>query len=336
MPCMPNKRGTCGQWHEVRFRGDVRDHILTKRIKPMITGYLPLLKAPDDKSSDWYKEFHNLYYLSQLTNMLLLSYVDSFYELYSKEAILNEKHDYLVLNEIVTIGQDDTMVIVDEDEVKSIEVEDFLEDIIENKFRAHAEMMSVHFAMIGLELEGSLDKKTEVNIKDLLKSTNAKNWYGVVKGFLNIWEFLFLYSIIETTVKKHLNLTGQVHEENLLKLIFEKYPTLMAKVEEEISVDSHAITDLWVLYTGFRNIYSHSHGIITKYAKSSLAGKLQNFKDSFNVKGIHNVLVEADKLFQNDMLVKDKFYLLQDIELNIFRNFIIALVENLEKVNISS
>jgi hypothetical protein len=166
-----------------------------------------------------------------------------------------------------------------------------------------------------------------------MKSTNAKNWYGVVKGFLNIWEFLFLYSIIETTIKKLLNFTGQVQEENLLKLIFEQHPTLITKLENELSLTSEEINNLWILYTGFRNIYSHSHGIITQYAKSSLGGKLQKFRDSSSFRGINHILVDVEKLFQNNNLVKDKFYLLQDTELNLFRNLIITFVENLEEVS---
>jgi hypothetical protein len=46
----------------------------------MLTAYNPTLKAPSDKSSDWYNDFHNIFYLSQLTGVLLLSYLEKFIE----------------------------------------------------------------------------------------------------------------------------------------------------------------------------------------------------------------------------------------------------------------
>ena len=53
----------------------------------MITSYLPTLNKPSKKSADWYVRFHQMYYLSQLTGLTLLSYMDSFIEMNSKAII---------------------------------------------------------------------------------------------------------------------------------------------------------------------------------------------------------------------------------------------------------
>jgi len=54
----------------------------------MFSSYLPSLKKPSDTSSKHYKDFHNIFYLSQITNLTLISYMDSFIEFFSKEEIL--------------------------------------------------------------------------------------------------------------------------------------------------------------------------------------------------------------------------------------------------------
>ncbi|MBF0410412.1 MAG: hypothetical protein HQM10_23905 [Candidatus Riflebacteria bacterium] len=300
----------------------------------MLAGYTPILRAPSEKSSEWYKEFHNIYYLSQLTNILLLSYVDSFIEIVSKQTILKEKKEFLVKNKTISIDNNNGIDILTElksDEIKSIDIENFLDQIIEKIFKENMQKSYVCLTAMGLSLENDLNKDIRINIKDLLSTTSAKNWYEVIKCFLNVWEFLFLYSIIETTIKKILSISGQTKEEELLEVIMKKYPLLRIKLESELSLNEQAMIDLWKLYTEFRNIYSHSHGIITQMAKSNIGGKLDKFKKGLDDRS-NNFLIDTDKIFQNNLLVQNKFYLIKDVELNIYRNFIIAFIEKLDEI----
>ena len=299
----------------------------------MLTAYIPILKAPSDKSSAWYKDFHNIFYLSQLTGVLLLSYLESFIEYFSKDKLIKEKKDYLLKHKIISYSDENNIVSINkEDEFKSLVIEDFLNIIIEEHFKKHFEKMATYSTAIGIKPNDDLNKNINIDLEELLKTTNAKNWYAVIKGFLNIWEFLFLYSISETTFKKILNITGKTREEDLINNIINNFPLLKSILVDKIPISLDAINYLWILYTEFRNIYSHSHGIITHTAKSNIGGKLQNFRKSFNLDTLEECWIDIDKIFKNNLLKKDKFYLLQDIELNIFRNFIIAFMESLDEV----
>lgn len=299
----------------------------------MVVGYLPILRAPSAKSSSWYREFHNIYYLSQTSTLVLQSYVDSFITMFSESTIIEEKTEYLLKQRIVSISEEDGTTILTkhkEDEFKSIDVEDFLSQIIERRFNKGFDTYKVLLNTIGLQVKGPR-KRVKIDITELLKTTNANNWYALLKGFLNIWEFLFLYGIVETTLKKILNLCGQTREEDLIKNIIAKHPAIESKLEKQLSVKRNAIDDLWKLFTEFRNIYSHSHGIMTRHAKSKLNGKLSQFRSSFEPNDIvAEALADVNKLFQNQSMPEGKFYLMKDDELNLFRNFVIALMETLD------
>lgn len=69
----------------------------------MFSSYLPTLKKPSNNSSNHYKNFHNIFYLSQITNLTLISYMDSFIEFFSKEQILLVKKDELIKKRIISI-----------------------------------------------------------------------------------------------------------------------------------------------------------------------------------------------------------------------------------------
>jgi len=305
----------------------------------MLTPYIPILRAPSDNSPTWYKDFHNIFYLSQLTGVLLLSYLETFFEKISKNIILEVKRDYLLKHKIISCDYDEENEIIyinKEDELKSLDIEDFLNSIIKEHFEKHFEKMRIYLTAIGIKPNDDLNKNINIDLKELLKTTNAKNWYKVIKGFLNIWEFLFLYSISETTFKKILDITGPTREESLIQNIIDKFKhkQLESILVKKIPISLGAINHLWILYTEFRNIYSHSHGIITQRARSNIGGKLENFRNSFDPIALGEFWIDITKIFENNLLKKDKIYLLQDIELNIFRNFIIAFMESLEEIHV--
>ena len=67
----------------------------------MLTAYMPTLRKPFNNSTDWYKNFYNIYYLSQVTNLTLLSYIESFIELH-KNSIIDIKHDEFLKRKIIS------------------------------------------------------------------------------------------------------------------------------------------------------------------------------------------------------------------------------------------
>ena len=302
----------------------------------MLTTYLPVLRAPTAMSLDWYKEFHNIYYLSQITNMVLLSYMDTFIELNSKAVIFDEKMDYLVKKGIVSATDEDgknVITILNEDAFRSIDIEDVVAQIINDRLKNAVNDMVMRLAAIGLEFNEVPHKEIAIDINKLRKSTDATNWYGIIKGFLNVWEYLFLYGIVETTMKKLLNKSGIVREEDLMNDIMDKYNPLESLLENNLSLCKDMVISLWTLYTDFRNIYSHSHGIMTQYAKSTICGKLDKVNNDLERHDAVISLTAYANIFQKDSLTINKFYLIKDAELNVFRNLTISLMENLDQIS---
>lgn len=303
----------------------------------MITVYLPTLKKPNIKSTKYYKDFHNIYYLSQITNLTLESYMDSFIEFNSKAIILNVKKDELLKKGIIKIYKIDGMDaidILDECAFKSYDLEDLIPHIIEEKIMKRFDDIKNHLPIFGLSIEGE-NKDIDINIKELLKTTNAKNWYSLIKGFLNIWEFMFLFSNIEMILKQILK-NEEIYTENLLEELLKLHPELTEGLSKNSYLDINGNKNLWKIYTQLRHIYSHYHGILTQENKNKLSGKLNNFKKSLNkIDIMQSIFVDKDKLFKSTNMKKDKFYLLPDAELNIFRNFIIDLMETYDEININ-
>lgn len=302
----------------------------------MITAYLPTLKKPNIKSTKYYKDFHNIYYLSQITNLTLEAYMDSFIESNSKEIILKVKKDELLKKGIIKIYKIDgieAIDILDENAFKSYDLEDFIPQIIENNMMKRFDDIKNYLPMFGISIEGE-NKDIDINIKELLKTTNTKNWYSLIRGFLNIWEFMFLFSNIEMILKQILK-DEEIYTENLLEELLKLYPELTNDLNKKSYLDINGNKNLWKVYTQLRHIYSHYHGILTQETKNKLSGKLNNFKQSLDKMDImQSMFVDTDNLFKSTNMKKDKFYLLPDVELNIFRNFIIDLMETYDEINI--
>lgn len=295
----------------------------------MFQTYAPTLQKPSKESSSWYKNFHNIFYLSQLSNLTILTYVDSLIER-DKGDMVKEFEDELLKKEIIRINKENNAYsITKESEFKSIHISDTINGIIKEVILGNDERIQVLFRAMGLEVADYKD--IEIDLDELINKTTAKNWYEVIRGFLNTWEFLFLYSTVESTFKEILDKTGVVREEELINIIFEEFPTL----EGEIGAERKYISDLWSFYTEFRNIYSHSHGLISNLSKSNIGGKLDKAKQALDRIYPDSVsLIDTGQIFKNHLIVVGKFHFMKDNELNIFRNLITSLMESLDAVSI--
>ena len=306
----------------------------------MITNYMPTLRKPFPDSTDWYKSFYNIFYLSQVTNLTLLSYMDSFIQIYSRQYILESKHEELLKRKIISKNKNSEtndmydFIIHDEEALKSLDLEDFIPQIIEEKIYNNFRQTNDISLCMGLQIDKSLNKDISINLIDLLKTTNSKNWYSLIKGFMNIWEFLFLYSRVENTLKEILKIEGKTTTEKLLQNLYNKYPILEQRLIDNGYLESKGNSNIWILYTEFRHLYSHTHGMITKNGKGRLCSKIHNLKNSLKEMDIlSSAFINIDNIFKSNTLKIGKFYLLQDEELNIFRNFIIILMENLDIID---
>lgn len=301
----------------------------------MIHVYEPSIEAPTDKSPDWYKNYHNIFNICYLTNVLLLSYMKSYIQRFEYDVFLEENKEFLIkegkLIEKDFLGK--VVTVVNDEDVFNLAVKSFLEEIIQNNVLRAGEIKN-HYSVMGVNVGEYFQKNVNVNLNELLKSLPTDNWYLVVTGFLNVWEFMFLFSTIESNLKEILNsrgVQGRLYTNELIQKIGDEYPDVLESMREVHHFSKDVSLDIWILYTEIRNIYAHTHGILNDKNIRDLKKKIKYFRRSYrkSFKEINSVsdlifsdlVNEADELFESSTLISGKFYLIPDNELNIFRNF---------------
>lgn len=301
----------------------------------MIHVYEPSIEAPTDKSPDWYKNYHNIFNICHLTNVLLLSYMKSYIQRFEYDVFLEENKEFL-FKEGKLIEKDffgKVVTVVNEEDVFNLAVKSFLEEIIQNNVLRAGEIKN-HYSVMGVNVGEYFQKNVNVNLDELLKSLPTDNWYLVVTGFLNVWEFMFLFSTIESNLKEILDsrgVQGRLYTNELIQKIGDEYPDVLESMREVHHFSKDVSLDIWILYTEIRNIYAHTHGILNDKNIRDLKKKIKYFRRSYrkSFKEINSVsdlifsdlVNEADELFESSTLINGKFYLIPDNELNIFRNF---------------
>ncbi|ENU1173936.1 hypothetical protein ACFGUY_004423 [Enterobacter kobei] len=301
----------------------------------MIHVYEPSIEAPTDKSPDWYKNYHNIFNICHLTNVLLLSYMKSYIQRFEYDVFLEENKEFLI-KEGKLIEKDffgKVVTVVNEEDVFNLAVKSFLEEIIQNNILRAGEIKN-HYSVMGVNVGEYFQKNVNVNLDELLKSLPTDNWYLVVTGFLNVWEFMFLFSTIESNLKEILDsrgVQGRLYTNELIQKIGDEYPDVLESMREVHHFSKDVSLDIWILYTEIRNIYAHTHGILNDKNIRDLKKKIKYFRRSYrkSFKEINSVsdlifsdlVNEADELFESSTLINGKFYLIPDNELNIFRNF---------------
>lgn len=294
----------------------------------MISAYSPVLKNYSELSPEWYKKFHSIFYMSQLTNQLLLSYLE--------RKIDDDKNDMVdcMLPELIdskVVRNDpstNSIIISKPDELKSLHIRDTIDLIVENVFKNNHDHIRACLAGMQLEVTGYESKDVNINPDSLLDLTASKNWFELLKGLLNVWEFIFLYGAVESALKEILSLEGQVREEELV-----------TKAIDEIDGGLHKenFDRIWRFYTELRNIYVHNHGLINSRIKSNLGGKLEKLKHAvFDLYDEQIMLIDLEDVLKKSKVENGKFYFMQDLELNVFRNSVIDLMEALDKLHVEN
>ena len=218
--------------------------------------------------------------------------------------------------------------INDEKKIYSIAVESFLTEIIED-FKLSANKINSYLMCIGLSAGDYFEKKVEINLEELSESVTIVDWSEIVKGFLNVWEFIFLFSIIESSLKEILG--NRLEASKLITEVETRFPNVLKTLESQHNISVELSKKIWDLYTIIRNIYSHTHGVILEKNIGIIKRKIKAFRKLYNVCFhdpkessdfiLSTLLPESGDLFNLSKIKVGKFYLIEDNELNIFRNF---------------
>lgn len=199
-----------------------------------------------------------------------------------------------------------------------------------------------NLSAIGVAAEGLNVRNVEVDFRTIAQSMGGtENWSTIVKGFLNICEFMFIFSITENALK---DVTGTVKASDLVKVTSNRHPEIYSHLQSSLISKKLAVA-IWDLYYAIRNIYAHSHGVISPKDKEFIREKSNAFVEIYNneihsadaVTGLINNAISGD-VFENildDENIKiGRFFFLGDNELNVFRNFAAEFMNSLSKTGV--
>lgn len=302
----------------------------------MFHGFVPTLEKPNKNSPSWYSTYHSSFYMSQLVNNALLSYVDSFIKLYENEMISTYRED--LLEKGIIKKKSHGFFEIDKNRLYSIEVEACLADVARS-FQLSAKILRDNFSDMGISIGNYLERPAEIDIHEIAKTTDDKCWYDILKGFLNLWEFMFLFSITESTLK---NLADKnTPAAQLATNIIFKYPNVGARIKKHHRISEELCSSMWKVFTSLRNIYAHTHGVISDKDQNHkcLKNRVRKFRAHYNedfhqIKEPNDIIIDelmpkANNLFKEEEMRAGKFYFIPDIELNIFRNLVSELMTSL-------
>jgi hypothetical protein len=281
----------------------------------MLHIYDPTILAPSVNSPQWYKAFHNSFYLSQITNQVLLSAFEASAESLSTRTGI--------------LGSDAKRIKAGATEAVALAISSLKE--------TPGRLKEIAYAMM-VDAGDTFEKSIELDSAELLKSVDVENWFETIKGFLNLWEFLFLYGIAESTLRE----VAQVREgsaNGLINCLLKKYPELEKRLIQEHCLDRSFCHRLWDMLTTIRNVYAHSHGMISNGDIDLIRRNAKLFNKSYKhfIERLSEQSVLAGHISKVDHLYfsdthpsAGRFYILRDVELNIFRNFICKFMAELQ------
>lgn len=281
----------------------------------MLNIYNPTIFAPTTSSPHWYVQFHASYYISQITNNILLSGLDGM----AIEAGSDRKD--LSFDERAVVGAENAVSAV----IAAL--------------HKRPQQIGILLTAMGFEVEGSEEGDVRIEKETLLHATNCDVWLDVLKGFLNIWEFMFLFSAVESTLKRILNKVPDGMG-GLLNAVVKENPNFEHVMRKTHFMDRNMFSTFWELFYRVRNMYAHSHGYLEEADVPLLKRYAADFNKSFE-KYIgrlseHNAVqavmeVQDEGFFPAEGLVVGKFYLMRDVELNLFRNLISQFMFELQR-----
>ncbi len=212
----------------------------------------------------------------------------------------------------------------------------------------HGQLKDYHFKdiyMTSMMLEDNSPQKNEqrglmLDKLFLSMSIDKKSPKFILQSFINLKEFLLLYSIFEGVLKKEF-----IHSKVLPENKYLKEKEIIDYIEKKVFNNKDnfikilaqrsplgGFKDLkvfWNFFTHFRHLFFHAGGYVTlKW--------LQNFKtkkrEIINIVNGFNCEIAADEIIElfNELEIEEgKMFYVTDKFSNIFRNFIVRIMESL-------
>lgn len=310
----------------------------------LIDHYVPTLQAPGPDSPAWYVSFHSSFYMCQLVNNVLLSYMKTSGNA-AQQAIIDLHNEVLLKDGAIRRRADGSFEIIDHERVYSFDVEDFLHQHIED-FAQSARRIKHNLFSMGIEASGYVERCVAVDLPAILKSSGAVHWYAAVKGFLNVWEFLFLFGIAEPTLKQiHSKLAEKAAPTlELVSSLNNRCSGLVQLMENEHGITADLANSIWKLFTSVRNVYAHKHGMIAETDENDILRRADEFRkhyancflspDNPSSWLLSRLIEEPGQFFPKNRFQSGAFFFLQDHELNVFRNFISEYMAGAARLNL--
>lgn len=288
----------------------------------MLNMHIPTIENYSAEHADWYKGFSTAFNLSQLSNYLFLSYLTT--QVSQNEHILENQMEY-------AIGIKDCKNEEERDDLlNSIDILDMLNQIVADfasTDRKHNEMLFYR----GLSIHGYHDKNVKIDLKEILNSTTEKSWNKVIRGLVNVFEFLYLFSVTEDHLKVIVNLDNT---KSVIGRALKDKPGIIEHFETDFKMPRNFIIKLWEFYVEVRNIYAHSFGYINEKDKENLARKREEFIEAYDKLPIDWHLFEHDLMddfFNDEKISVGKMYLISVSEICIFKNFVRIFIPQLSR-----
>lgn len=288
----------------------------------MLNMHIPTIENYSSDHADWYRGFSTAFNLSQLSNYLFLSYLTT--QVSQNTPILEEQPEYIAGVKKCRSSED-----ID-DLLHSIDILDMLNQIITD-FASTGQKHNEILFYRGLSIHGYHDKNVKVDLKEILSSTTEKSWNKVIRGLVNVFEFLYLFSVTEDHLKVIVN------EDNAKAVVgkaLKNKPGIIEHFDVEFKMPRNFIIKLWEFYVEVRNIYAHSFGYINEKDKKCLTKKREEFLEAYENLPMDWHLFDHDMMddfFHDGKIVVGKMYLVSVNEVCIFKNFVRMFIPELSR-----
>lgn len=153
----------------------------------------------------------------------------------------------------------------------------------------------------------------------------------------NFQQIIILYSAFENTIKSDLTdkgLQGRVFQKRLLEEVCDQNNKFISKFNNLYNKEftKEDFSTIWKYFTLIRNLYTHSSGIIDNEFIESMNELSSDVIDMIdrNFDLIEKTLIpNNDELLRSENFIEGDLFIITEIELRFFRNFIIYVWETL-------
>lgn len=270
------------------------------------------LLKPDEKSKDFYDAFYKQYSLVQINDIIMNELLDSLETEKRKELVERLSLNGYEIREkaacSVAIGIDDP----------------------------------------ALRQSSCEDRGLNISLFRDLDSMNV----DPLKWYLQANEFMHLYAVCEQAIKDYLKscefYIDKFKERKMMiqffeilrdKKIVDDYIELISERTNEILTKENEVKFVWEYYTQIRNVYMHAGGRLTERFKENMGKLLENYKHEITcIMNTESMIIELafHDFGDNEAVFFDNptgnIIKCEPMKINFFRNFIIILMECLNKV----